>query len=164
MKSSPDAHVTIVAPAIHPDVEALASISEHDIKIIRRPFSPADVKGMNLVVAATNIGGLNDLVYQCAKQERILVNVADTPSKCDFYMGAIVTKGDLKIAISTNGSSPTLAKRLREWLESELPDEIDTLLYTLKNYRSQLKLSFEEKVQHIQSLTEGLLHQNKTQR
>ena len=71
-----------------------------------------------------------------------MVNVADTPDLCDFYMGGIVTKGNLKIAISTNGKSPTVAKRLRQWLEAVLPDEIDDLLETLRRYRKTLKRRF----------------------
>lgn len=63
------------------------------------------MKSFDIVVAATNIKSLNKEVYQAAKDQKVLINVADTPDLCDFYMGSIVTKGDLKIAISTNGKS-----------------------------------------------------------
>ncbi|HCD23411.1 MAG TPA: siroheme synthase, partial [Flavobacteriaceae bacterium] len=76
---------------------------------------------------------------------------------CDFYMGAIVTKGALKIAISTNGTSPTLAKRMRQWLEEILPNEIDELLTHLRAYRSTLKGDFEQKVHWLNEHTKSLL-------
>ena len=83
--------------------------------------------------------------------------MADTPDQCDFYMGGIVTKGNLKIGISTNGKSPTLAKRLRQWLEAILPEEIDPLLETLRKYRKTLKNDFEFKVKEMNKVTESLI-------
>jgi precorrin-2 dehydrogenase/sirohydrochlorin ferrochelatase len=64
-----------------------------------------------------------------------LVNVADSPSQCDFYMGSIVTKGNLKIGISTNGKSPTFAKCLQQWLENFLREQMDDILNKLYIYR-----------------------------
>ncbi|MBT3443463.1 MAG: hypothetical protein HN443_00295 [Flavobacteriaceae bacterium] len=72
-------------------------------------------------------------------------------------MGGIVTKGNLKIGISTNGKSPTLAKRLRQWLEAILPEEIDPLLETLRKYRKTLKNDFEFKVKEMNKVTESLI-------
>ena len=86
-----------------------------------------------------------------------MVNVTDTPDQCDFYMGGIVTKGDLKIGISTNGKSPTLAKRMRQWLEEILPEVIDPLLETLRKYRKKLKNDFEYKVKEMNKVTESLI-------
>ena len=83
--------------------------------------------------------------------------MADVPDQCDFYMGGIVTKGNLKIGISTNGKSPTLAKRLRQWLEAILPEEIDPLLETLRKYRKTLKNDFEFKVKEMNKVTESLI-------
>ena len=72
-------------------------------------------------------------------------------------MGGIVTKGNLKIGISTNGKSPTVAKRLRQWLEEVLPEEIDPLLETLRKYRKTLKDDFEFKVKEMNKVTESLI-------
>jgi len=85
------------------------------------------------------------------------VNVADTPDLCDFYLGGIVTKGNLKIAISTNGKSPTAAKRLRQLLEEVLPEEIDDLLDNLNAYRDTLKGDSEYKVKAMNEITEGFV-------
>ena len=76
-------------------------------------------------------------------------------------MGGIVTKGNLKIGISTNGKSPTMAKRIRQFLEELLPDEIDDLLSTLREYRTTLKADFEEKVIEMNERTKLLLEEKK---
>ena len=83
--------------------------------------------------------------------------MADTPDLCDFYLGGIVTKGNLKVAISTNGKSPTAAKRLRQLLEDVLPEELDDLLDNLNAYRETLKGDFEYKVKAMNEITEGLV-------
>ncbi|MEL7021588.1 MAG: bifunctional precorrin-2 dehydrogenase/sirohydrochlorin ferrochelatase, partial [Bacteroidota bacterium] len=113
LKNSPDAQITMVAPWVNPEIETYLATRSHRVKIIRREFEASDVEGRDLVIAATNIRTLNQQVRQIAKQHRVLVNVADTPELCDFYLGSIVTRGPLKVAISTNGQSPTFAKRFR---------------------------------------------------
>jgi len=85
------------------------------------------------------------------------VNVADTPALCDFYLGGIVTKGDLKIAISTNGQSPTTAKRLRQFFEEVIPDDINQLVKNLNEFRKTIKGDFEEKVKTLNKITENLI-------
>ena len=81
---------------------------------------------------------------------------------CDFYLGGIVTKGNLKIAISTNGKSPTMAKRLRQFFEEFLPDNMDELLANLDDYRKTLKGNFQEKVDQLNDLTKGILNKGQT--
>ena len=86
-----------------------------------------------------------------------MINVADTPDLCDFYLVSIVTKGDLKIAISTNAKSPTFAKRFRQLLEEALPENIQDTLDLLQEFRSRLTNDFEAKVEQLNLLTSGLL-------
>ena len=88
--------------------------------------------------------------------------MADTPDLCDFYLGSIVRKGDLKIAISTNGRSPTLAKRLRETLQEALPDELDDVLQNLHTIRSGLKGDFSRKVRVMNRVTRTLARRPET--
>jgi len=88
----------------------------------------------------------------------ILVNVADNPPFCDFYMGGIVTKGNVKVAISTNGKSPTTAKRLRQFFEDVIPENIDDLVKNLNEYRKTIKGDFEEKVETLNEFTKGLVN------
>jgi siroheme synthase-like protein len=83
----------------------------------------------------------------------ILCNVADTPDQCDFYLGSVVKKGSLKLAISTNGQSPTMAKRIREALEDVFPDELEAVFSQLREIRKQLKGDFEEKVRKLDEIT-----------
>ncbi|WP_116125977.1 bifunctional precorrin-2 dehydrogenase/sirohydrochlorin ferrochelatase [Lewinella sp. IMCC34183] len=124
----------------------------------RRQFRPDDVQPVDLVVAATNFPEVNRAVWEAAKAARRLANIADTPALCDFYLGSIVTRGPLKVAISTNGQSPTFAKRFRQWLEAELPEgETTELIDNLKVFRDRLTGDFQSKVRELNSLTAGLL-------
>ena len=157
LKSSPDAQITVVAPEIAPEILDLFRTTEYHINLIKAPFDPAIVPQYDLIIAATNIHSLNEAVYKAAKEHGKIINVADTPELCDFYMGSIVTRGDLKVAISTNGKSPTFAKRFRQWLESNLPEETEELLPNLKKIRDQLKTSFAEKVSYLNEVTKSLI-------
>jgi precorrin-2 dehydrogenase/sirohydrochlorin ferrochelatase len=89
------------------------------IELQLRPFSPDDLDGIFLTVVATASPDLNREIYRVARRRGVLCNVVDVPELCDFYYPAIVRRGDLQIAISTNGQSPALAKRLREQLEQQ---------------------------------------------
>ncbi|MEN9447469.1 MAG: hypothetical protein RJA25_759 [Bacteroidota bacterium] len=154
LKSSPNASVTIVANEFSEEIKTFVS-KYISINILEKKFEEVDVENKQLVIAATNDKELNEQIYQVAKQKNILINVADTPELCDFYMGSIVTKGDLKIAISTNGKSPTLSKRLREFFETILPDDLQELIDNLHQYRNTLKGDFEKKVKTLNELTKS---------
>ncbi len=158
MKSSPNTKATVVAPLIREEVRELAT--RHEIELIEEVYSPSYLDGRHIVIATTDQPTVNHQVYEDARARQLLVNVADTPELCDLYLGGIVTKGNLKIAISTNCKSPTLAKRLRQLFESIFPDDIDQLLQNLHRYRSTLKLSFEEKVDRMNELTQELIETN----
>ena len=154
-KSSPLAKVTLVAPFIRE--ETLNFIKDKPVQVIKRKFKLDDLHGKKIVIATTDVPETNKKVQEACNRRQILVNVADTPELCDFYMGGIVTKGNLKIGISTNGKSPTLAKRIRQFLEHILPQEIDELLDTLRNYRETLKGDFASKVIEMNKRTKLLL-------
>uniref|UniRef100_UPI0040480959 precorrin-2 dehydrogenase/sirohydrochlorin ferrochelatase family protein n=1 Tax=Roseivirga sp. TaxID=1964215 RepID=UPI0040480959 len=156
LKSSPNAKVTLVAKEIKPEIKALAK-KHTTVKLIERGFFSEDLTEMQMAIIATEDNKVNLAIRNEAKERGILVNVADTPDLCDFYLGSIVTKGDLKIAISTNGKSPTIAKRLKELLTDVLPDEIDDLLQSMKAVRDQLKGDFSQKVRRLNQLTEALV-------
>jgi precorrin-2 dehydrogenase / sirohydrochlorin ferrochelatase len=84
-----------------------------------RGFTPEDLDRISLVIVATASRSLNEFVYTEAQRRGILCNVVDVPEYCDFYYGAVVRRGDLQIAISTNGQSPSLAQKLRQQLEKQ---------------------------------------------
>jgi len=155
LKSSPNANVQMVAPFFREETIALAK--RFDIKMITISYDEAFLIDKDLVIAATNNPKVNKQIYKDAKSRNLLINVADTPELCDFYLGGIVTKGNIKIAISTNGKSPTMAKRLRQFFEDVIPNEIDDLTQNLNRFRKTIKGDFAAKVTKLNKLTKGLL-------
>ena len=157
--NSPGTEITLVAPEIHPEIRQI-SAGNPNIKLKERPFFPGDLFNADLVIAATADKELNETVQQEAKKRQILVNVADTPELCDFYLGSIVKKGDLKIAISTNGKSPTFAKRVKEILNDAFPNETQGVLDNLESIRKKLNGNFSDKVKKLNEITSVLAVSN----
>ena len=89
------------------------------IELELRAFAPEDLDGAFLAVVATSSRGLNERVYREAKRRGVLCNVVDVPDLCDFFYPAIVRRGDLQIAVSTAGQSPSLAQKIRQQLEKQ---------------------------------------------
>lgn len=160
LKSSPEAHVTVVSKAFNPEFLELAKSAPH-VTLIEDAYHEKYLGGKHIVIAATNFPEVNKQIHDKAKERFLLVNVADTPKLCDFYLGGIVSKGNVKIAISTNGKSPTTAKRLRQLLEEVIPEDINELVENINKYRETLKGDFEYKVDTLNKLTKGLVEQSK---
>jgi uroporphyrin-III C-methyltransferase len=152
LQNSPLANITLVSPEIRPEIQELAK-EYPNIKLEFKRFQTKDLGDKDLVIVATNDKELNKDIKGWAKQVGILCNVADTPDQCDFYLGSVVKKGSLKLAISTNGQSPTMAKRIREALEDVFPDELEAVFSQLREIRKQLKGDFEEKVRKLDEIT-----------
>ncbi|MBX9853167.1 MAG: bifunctional precorrin-2 dehydrogenase/sirohydrochlorin ferrochelatase [Cytophagaceae bacterium] len=152
LKNSSNANITLIAPEIREEIKALSDKFKN-LKLIQREYQLSDLEGKDLVIVATSLHELNKKVREDAKSKKILTNVADTPDICDFYLSSVVKKGDLKIAISTNGKSPTFAKRIREMLEDVLPDGMDSVMDNLKSIREKLKGDFEYKVKKLNEIT-----------
>lgn len=152
-RHSGGSQIRVVAPFVSDEILKMAEDFPQEISIVKKRFSEDDLDGVNLVMVATDDVEINKEVQQLAKKRNILVNVADTPELCDFYLSSVVKKGDLKIAISSNGKSPTLTKRIREMLEDVLPEEIDDLLQSLQEVRNSLKGDFEYKVKELDKIT-----------
>ncbi|MEM6632458.1 MAG: bifunctional precorrin-2 dehydrogenase/sirohydrochlorin ferrochelatase [Bacteroidota bacterium] len=156
LKSSPDARITVVAFEVQDRVQAL--VDKHpQVHLERRFFQIEDLEGKDLVILATNRPKCNEWIKQQARARNILTNVADTPVLCDFYLGSIVTRGPLKVGISTNGQSPTFAKRFRQILEDALPNTLPQLIANLKVIRDRLTGDFEEKVERLNEVTASLV-------
>ncbi|WP_299252752.1 bifunctional precorrin-2 dehydrogenase/sirohydrochlorin ferrochelatase [uncultured Cytophaga sp.] len=160
LKNSPAATIHVVAPEISKEIVDW-SVQYSGLTLNYKEYNQTDLIDMDLVVAATCIRPLNAQVQLDAKNGGVLINVADTPELCDFYLGSIVQKGDLKIAISTNGQSPTFAKRMRELLEEALPDSIDDILQQLNDIRNKLKGDFEYKVKKMDEITKAMKEEQK---
>jgi siroheme synthase-like protein len=144
-KADKDAKVQLIGKDIIPELFELVNEMPNVI-IYNREFENSDIVRQNLVISATDNKALQLQIKKVCEEKNILCNVADTPDLCDFYLSSVVQKGNLKIAISTNGKSPTLAKRIKEFLEESIPDEIDDLLLNMNNLRKKLSGNFEEKV------------------
>ena len=159
VSNSPSAVITVVATQISDEIKELAK-EYSTITLIEKPYGISDLDNKDLAIAAINDPIVSRQVAMDARSKGILVNAADKPELCDFYLGSVVQKGNLKIAISTNGKSPTIAKRLKEVLSETLPDEIDTLLNSMQTIRNKMSGDFTEKVKQLNELTKNL-SQNK---
>ena len=156
LKNSPEAKVTIVADYICEEIAGM-TLNNPNIKILMRKFFISDLGNADLLILATDDRELHMRIKMEARKRRILTNVADTPDLCDFYLGSVVQKGDLKIGISTNGKSPTFAKRFREYMEEFLPDNLQELVDNLHAFRDNLKGDFQFKVKALNELTASFL-------
>lgn len=155
LKSSPNANVEVVATQFLPELETL--VQKHpSVKLTKSKFKKKMLKKRNLVIACTDDLIVNKRVFDLSRKKHLICNIADTPDLCDYYLGGIVTKGNVKIAISTNGKSPTTAKRLREFFEDIIPNDINKMVENLNEYRKTLKGDFQEKVDKMNEITQSL--------
>ena len=115
------AQVRVVAPCISARVGEW--VRDNTVEWRAKGFAGEDLLGAFLVVAATSLKDLNAAVFQEAEKRNILCNAVDDIENCHFYYGSVVQRGDLQIAISTNGKSPALAQRLRKELEGQFGAE-----------------------------------------
>jgi siroheme synthase-like protein len=155
LQNSPATPVTIVAPAINDAVRTLAG-HHPNVLLVERPFHSCDLSYADIAIIAVNDRSVSEAIAREAKEKGVLVNVADTPDLCDFYLSSIVRKGNLKIAISTNGKSPTIAKRLKEEIGGMIPDEMESVLDNMQTIRQRLNGDFQEKVRQLNELTKVL--------
>jgi precorrin-2 dehydrogenase/sirohydrochlorin ferrochelatase len=109
--------IRVVALQASPAVREWAR--EGKIELELRAFAAADLAGAFLAVVATNSRTLNERVYREAQKRNVLCNVVDVPDLCDFFYPAVVRRGDLQIAVSTAGQSPSLAQKIRQQLEKQ---------------------------------------------
>jgi precorrin-2 dehydrogenase/sirohydrochlorin ferrochelatase len=111
------AHIRVVALEASPGVREWAQTGKIELDL--RPFHPDDLNGVFLAVVATSSRSLNERIYGEAQKRGILCNVVDVPDLCDFFYPSIVRRGDLQIAVSTAGKSPSLAQKIRQQLEKQ---------------------------------------------
>ncbi len=126
----------VVAPAAREEVRELASAGR--IEWIPRAFEPSDLDGSFIAIAATDSPQVNTAVYRAALERNILCNSVDDIPNCDFFFGSVVSRGDLQIAISTAGESPSLAQRLRREIDEQLPADLGPWLSTIGELRREI--------------------------
>lgn len=163
LSNCPTAPILLVGAQISSAVKVLADGHPH-VELAERNFDPLDLEGVSWVILATDNPSLHTWIYDLCKERNVLLNIADTPELCDMYLGSVVQKGNLKIAISTNGKSPTMAKRLKEILTAHIPEEINESLDNLYMLRNRLQGDFQFKVRELNRLTASLVEDKQEQK
>ena len=130
---SAGARVVVVAEHIDDMMTALCTGT--DVEIIRAPYSKNYLTGALLAIAATNNNELNKKIYKDCQELEILCNVVDVPELCDFYVPAVVKRGPLQIAVSTDGASPAYAGHVREKLEKLFTEKHGQFVAELETLR-----------------------------
>ena len=132
----------VISPTLCPELETQAA--QGGIEVVRRPYQQGDLTGARLVIAATDDPAVNEAVCREAQAVGCLVNVVDDPAHCSFFVPAVVRRGALTIAISTGGKSPTLARRIRQQLESLFDSAYGPLLDLLSRLRPTVQAAVSE--------------------
>ena len=156
LSNTPQARVRVLATYIRPEVEELA-IQHPTVQLINCHYSDHYLDECDIVIAAVNDIALSEQIRKDAKRKGKLLNAADKPALCDFYLGSVVAKGDVKIAVSTNGKSPTAARRLKEFFNEVLPDEMDELVSNLHIIRDKIKGGFKERIKKLNEITSSFI-------
>ncbi len=131
------AAVEIVAPSLAAETRAL--IDAHEFTVHERPFAAEDVAGHYLIVAATNDAAVNESIFRAASARQVLVNAVDQPEFSSAIFPALVDRSPVLVAISTGGSSPTLARLVRSWIEARLPARLGHLARFIAARRERVK-------------------------
>src|SRR5262245_3011378 len=131
------ASITVISPKVTSRLRSLAA--ENSIALETRSYAHGDCARADLVLSATDDSAVSRAVWEEATSAGILVNTADQPALCDFIMPAVVRRGDLAIAISTAGSSPALAAKLRAQISRIVGPEYGELLRLMADARSEIQ-------------------------
>jgi siroheme synthase-like protein len=159
ISNSPATGIKVVADSIREEIVTLAE-KHPNIELVERSYRYDDLDDADVVIVAVDDKRISASIQKDAKKKGVLINVADTPELCDFYLGSVVKKGNLKIAISTNGKSPTIAKRLKEIFSDSLPDQTDDLLENMHIIRGKLNGNLSSRIVHLNKITESLVARN----
>lgn len=131
------AKVTVVSPELTRPMQKM--LADREIDCIQREYQEGDIDAFHIVMVATDDGKVNGAVSAEGRRKRIWVNAADDIPNCDFILPSVIRRGAITLAASTGGTSPALARRLREELEAYLTEEMPALADLLKEVRSDLR-------------------------
>ncbi len=162
LQNSPLTKITMVAIEFS-EATRNAAMHHENIELTERPYEASDLDDADVIIIAVDDAFTSEQICNDAHEKGKLVNVADKPDLCDFYLGSIVKKGNLKIAISTNGKSPTIAKRLKETFNELLPAELDDVLNNMEVIRNKMKGDFATKVNKLNKVTKILSTNNEVE-
>ena len=152
------ARVTVISPRVTGRIRRWAEAGR--VRVEQRGYHAGDLHGARLAYVASGDREANRAVREEADAEGVWLNVADEPALCDFFAPAVVRRGHLAIAISTNGTSPALAVRLRERFERELGPEYAEVLGQLAELRARYRAEgrpLSEAREEIERLIDGLI-------
>jgi len=131
------AHISVISPRVTRALAALAAEGRIDHE--PRAYREGDLAGADLAFVATDAGDVNAAVAREARERGLWINAADDPARCTFILPALVRRGDLTVAVATGGSSPALARAIREELETYLTDDYATLASIAAEARRELR-------------------------
>jgi siroheme synthase-like protein len=131
------AHISVISPRVTRALAALAAEGRIDHE--PRAYREGDLAGADLAFVATDAGEVNAAVAREAGERGLWINAADDPARCTFILPALVRRGDLTVAVATGGSSPALARAIREELETYLTDDYATLASIAAEARRELR-------------------------
>ena len=132
-----NAAVTVISPDASETI--LRWSKKQLIQLIARRYQPGDLAGAELVFVATDDGAVNAAVHQEGRMRGVWVNAADDPAHCDFILPSVLRRGDLTVAVSTSGTSPALARTIREELELYFTEEYELLANLAAEVRAELQ-------------------------
>ncbi len=162
------AEVTVISPSLTSKLQTLSLSGKINHKA--KTYDDRDLAGSHLVIAATDSPEVNGSIGKACRKSNILVNLAAPPEESTFIVPSVVDRGDLLIAISTGGSSPALARKLREQLETVYGPEYELFLQKMASVRSRLLMELPDEEQRravfrelVESDVLALLRQGKVQ-
>lgn len=137
-----DARVNVISPEVTPRLAEMAAAAK--ITLVRRPYLRGDLEGCFLVIGATDSEEVNRQISADAKELGVLCNIVDAPRLCSFIVPSTIARGDLQIAISTDGKCPALSRSIRERLEELYGEEYANFVHILGEIRPELRRRFPD--------------------
>jgi len=131
------AEVTVVSPELNPEMSSLEKAGR--FRHVERDYEPGDLEGYILAFVATDDRSVNATVAAEGKERRVWVNAVDDPPYCDFIMPGVAQQGDLIVAVSTSGTSPAMARKMREEIEAFLTEDWALMLELAAEVRVELR-------------------------
>ena len=151
------ADTTVISPRVTPRLEAW--VKKGQLTWRKKTFTPEDLDTAFAVFAATDSSDENKRIVDACRQKDILVNAADEPRLCDFFVPSVLRRKSLSIAVSTEGKSPLLAKNIREALEEVITADYGEFLEMLGSARSQIRDSVTD-ISQRRTIYEKLVSQD----
>lgn len=143
--------ITVIASEVSAQAHTL--IKDHSLTLCQRAYKKGDIKSFDIVIVATDTVELHKAIYEESRESRTLVNSVDNTEYCDFIFPSYVQKGDLTIAFSTGGASPSFAKQIRRHFEKSIPESVGEFLQKMKFLRSTMPKG-KERMEYFDILVE----------